>query len=71
MTFESAQEIVQTANLQDIYALEYVGGKRDHEVWFYGPYVLRIHPDGRGMDGETRVLRTFLDGKSVYERQRQ
>ncbi len=43
--------------MQDIYALEPCCGERGREVWFYGPYVLRIHADGASLERETRLLR--------------
>ena len=56
--FERAQEVIQAANLQDIYALERWSGEHArNEVWFYGPYVLRIHPQGDTLEQETRLLR--------------
>ncbi len=50
----SPQEIIEAAQLQDIYALERSGVGRG--VWFYGPYVLRAHSEG-GLQDETRLLR--------------
>ncbi len=51
---ERAEAIIQAAHLSDLYILEPVphqqraNGRagRANEVWFYGPYVLRVHPEG-------------------------
>lgn len=56
-----AEEVIQAANLQEIYPLERLEGhEREkysaHEVWGYGPYVLRIHPQGDLLAAENRVL---------------
>jgi aminoglycoside phosphotransferase (APT) family kinase protein len=55
--FERANEVIQAANLEDIFALERSGGGRTNEVWFYGPYVIRVQTQGGGMlEGEMRLL---------------
>jgi len=55
--FERAQEVIHAAVLHDIYDLERCSAARSNEVWFYGPYVLRINPYGRTLEQEARLLR--------------
>ena len=59
--FERANEVIQAANLEDIFALERSGGGRSNEVWFYGPYVIRVQVQGVGgmLEGEMRLLRNL------------
>ncbi|MCC6801591.1 MAG: aminoglycoside phosphotransferase family protein [Anaerolineae bacterium] len=57
-----AEQVIQAANLQEIYPLERLEGHERakynaHEVWGYGGYVLRIHPQGDLLADENRVLR--------------
>lgn len=57
-----AHEVIAAANLQEVYSLERLEGHdrvkyEAHEVWSYGPYVLRIHPQGDMLAAENRVLR--------------
>ncbi len=64
--FERAHAVVQAANLQDYYSLERLDGEDKsksaaREVWFYGPYVLRIHQDN-ALEGEARLLRLLPTG---------
>ncbi|MEO8397926.1 MAG: aminoglycoside phosphotransferase family protein [Chloroflexota bacterium] len=58
--FERANEVIQAANLEDIFALERSGGGRSNEVWFYGPYVIRVQVQGGGLlESEMRLLRNL------------
>ena len=59
---ERANEVVQAANLQNIYALERCVGEHDNEVWFYGPYLLRVHPNSTPLEREARLLRHLPPG---------
>lgn len=50
-------EVIEAANLQESYPLERLEGKGSTQIWFYGPYVLRIHTSDNSLTAETRVLR--------------
>ncbi|MBI1257582.1 MAG: phosphotransferase [Chloroflexi bacterium] len=60
--FERANDVIQTAHLEDIFALERSGGSRSNEVWFYGPYVIRVQAQAGSkgtLEGEMRLLRNL------------
>ena len=59
---ERANEVVHAANLQDIYALERCIGEHDNEVWYYGPYLLRVHASSTALEREARLLRHLPPG---------
>ena len=64
---ERAEAVIKAAHLDDIYMLEPVpnthpvNGRagRANEVWYYGPYVLRIHPEG-GELAQAAILLRYL-----------
>ena len=51
------KQVIHAAVLHDIYALERCSAARSNEVWFYGPYVLRINPHVARWNSEARLLR--------------
>ena len=57
--FERAHEVIQAAALEEIFALERSGGGGSNEVWFYGPYVIRVQVQGGTLEGEMRLLRNL------------
>lgn len=67
---ERAEAVIKAAHLADIYILEPVphphraNGRagRANEVWFYGPYVLRIHPEGSELARAATLLRYLPRG---------
>jgi aminoglycoside phosphotransferase (APT) family kinase protein len=54
---ERAHDVVEAAHIEDIFALERSDGGLTNEVWFYGPYVLRIQAQGSSLEQEMRLLR--------------
>ncbi len=67
---ERAEAVIQAAHLDDIYILESVPNPhptdghagRSSEVWFYGPYVLRIHAKGGELARAATLLRYLPRG---------
>ena len=53
---ERAHEVVAAAHLEDIFALERSDNGSGNEVWFYGPYVIRIQTQGGTLEQEMRLL---------------
>ncbi len=67
---ERAEAVIKAAHLDDIYILEAVPNPhaadgragRSSEVWFYGPYVLRIHAQGGELGRAAALLRYLPRG---------
>ncbi len=66
---ERAEAVIKAAHLDTIYTLEappkrsgFDGQNEPDEVWFYGPYVVRIHPKGSGFAREATLLRYLSTG---------
>ncbi len=67
---ERAEAVIQAAHLTDVYILEPVPhphranghSGRANEVWFYGPYVLRVHPEGSDLARAATLLRYLPRG---------
>ncbi len=59
---ERAHAIIQAADLEEKYDLERHESHHGNEVWGYGPYLLRIHSDGRALAREANLLRVLPTG---------